>query len=105
MESSENKEILKLIALGEIVAKIFEMADRGKISPDKRKRFDSLVVSVTEEMKNRNARKAEKIVKSILTDILLYHETRADFLIKNQTRNLEPEQPPGYFAEFPGSET
>lgn len=104
MKNSENKEILKLIALGEIVSKTFEMADRENLSPDKKKQFDSLVVLLTEEMKNRNALKAEKIVKSILTDILLYHETRADFLIKNQTGNLEPEQPPGYSAEFPGPE-
>ncbi len=85
---AEKKDIRKLIALGEIVEKTFGITDKEKIDSAKRKKFDSLIVSVTEELKNRDTRKAEQIVKSILTDVLLYHETRADFMIKNHLKSV-----------------
>ncbi len=81
--SSGVSDTLRLIALGEIVSKTFDITDREKIDSVKREKFDRLIVSVTEELRNRDVLKTEKIVKSILTDILLYNETRADFMIKN----------------------
>ena len=81
--SENSKNIEKLIALGEVVSKAFDMADNENIDSAQKEDFDRLIALITEEMKNRSVVKTEKLVKSILTDVLFYHETRADFIIKN----------------------
>ncbi len=81
--SGNEKDIDKLIALGEIVSKAFDIADNEIIPPSRKEDFNRLIELITKEMRKRSVVKTEKLVKSILTDVLLYHETRVDFIIKN----------------------